>query len=134
MAPRKKAAAAAPVNALAARKAREQAEALALEVDSWKLSYGMWEEKPAKVIAAAQALRRRDMARATPVKALPSQGIYDVLVAESRQLMAAGQFDQAFGLVLRERQQTLALPGAQDDDLGDFRHAHLSSGPSPGRR
>ena len=38
----------------------EQAEAIALEVKSWNLSYGLFEDNPDKVAAAARALRRRD--------------------------------------------------------------------------
>ena len=41
----------------------EQAEALALEVKRWGLSYGLFDDTPDKVAAAARALRRRDQIR-----------------------------------------------------------------------
>ncbi len=41
----------------------EQAEALALEVKQWGMSYGLFEDTPDKVAAAARALRRRDKLR-----------------------------------------------------------------------
>ena len=73
----------------------EQAEAIAIEVNSWGLSYGLMEEKPAKVAAAARALRKRDQARNTPAKFQPSPAVYDVAVSEARHLLAVGQYDQA---------------------------------------
>ncbi len=73
----------------------EQAEAVAIDVNSWGLSYGMFEDKPSKIAAAARALRKRDATRSMPIKAQPSQGVYEVLVGEARHLAAAGQYDQA---------------------------------------
>ena len=73
----------------------EQAEAIALEVNSWGLSYSLMDEKPAKVAAAARALRKRDAARHVSPKNAPSLGIYESLVAESRQMMGLGQLDKA---------------------------------------
>ncbi len=73
----------------------EQAEALAMDVESWNLTYGRWEDKPTNVAAAARALRKRDVTRSLPVKSQPSQGVYDVLVGEARHLVAANQYDQA---------------------------------------
>ncbi len=73
----------------------EQAEAIALEVNSWGLSYSLMDEKPAKVAAAARALRKRDAARNVSSKNAPSLGIYESLVAESRQMMGVGQLDKA---------------------------------------
>src|SRR5262249_51031956 len=73
----------------------EQAEAIALDVKSWGLTYGMFEDNPDKVAAAARALRRRDAVRNSSPREQPSQGVYDVLVQEARQLMAAGRLDQA---------------------------------------
>jgi len=73
----------------------EQAEAIALDVDSWNLTYGRWEDKPNRVADAARVLRRRDATRSLPVKAQPSQGVYDVLVGEARHHLAANDLDQA---------------------------------------
>ena len=81
--------------ALLATNQFEQAEAIAIDVESWGLNYGRWEDKPSKVSAAARVLRNRDKTRALPVKQQPSQGVYDVLVAESRHLLAVNQLDQA---------------------------------------
>ncbi len=83
-----------------ARAALEQndynrAEAIAMEVDSWGLNYGMFEDNPSKVTAAARALRRRDGLRQAPPSEQPSQGTYDLLVQEARQFMANGRYDEA---------------------------------------
>ena len=69
----------------------EQAEAIALEVKGWNLSYGLFEDNPDKVAAAARALRQRDKIRNTPPREQASQGVYDILVQESRQLIEARQ-------------------------------------------
>ena len=73
----------------------EQAEAIALEVNSWGLSYSVFEDSPTKLASAARALRNRDKLRGVPAKDLPSQGAYDVLVLESRTLLNQGKYDQA---------------------------------------
>ena len=41
------------------------------------------------------ALRRRDKIRNTSAREQSSQGVYDILVQESRQLMKAGRLDEA---------------------------------------
>ena len=73
----------------------EQAEAIALDVKRWGLTYGLFEDNPDKVAAAARALRRRDKIRNTPPREQSSQGVYDILVQESRQLMSVGKLDEA---------------------------------------
>src|SRR5262249_8014434 len=73
----------------------EQAEALALDVKSWGLSYSVFDDTPAKVAAAAGALSHRDKIRNTSPREQSSQGVYDELVQESRQLLKAGHLDQA---------------------------------------
>ena len=73
----------------------EQAEAIALDVKGWGLTYGLFEDNPDKVAAAARALRRRDKIRNTPTREQSSQGVYDILVQESRQLMSVGKLDEA---------------------------------------
>jgi len=73
----------------------DQAEAIAIEVQSWNLTYGRWEDKPSRVADAARVLKKRDLTRSLPVKAQPSQGVYDVLVGEARRLLAVNQLDQA---------------------------------------
>ena len=73
----------------------EQAEAIAMDVKTWNLTYGMFEDTPDKVAAAARALRRRDVARNTIPSEQPSQGVYDVLVQEARQLASAGKLAEA---------------------------------------
>ncbi len=52
----------------------EQAEAIALEVKSWGLSYGFFEDSPDRVASAARALRRRDKIRNTPARDQSSHG------------------------------------------------------------
>ena len=73
----------------------EKAESIAMQVNSWGLSFGVFEDSPPKLASAARALRRRDAVRSVPVKAQPSQGVYDVLVHEARTLMGAGRYDEA---------------------------------------
>ena len=73
----------------------QQAEAVALEVKQWGLSYGLFDDTPDKVAAAARALRRRDKIRAMPARERSSQGVYDELVQESRQYVKAGRLDEA---------------------------------------
>ena len=52
----------------------EQAEAIALEVKGWNLSYGLFEDNPDKVAAAARALRKRDRIRNTPAQGAGQPG------------------------------------------------------------
>ncbi|MDR3619511.1 MAG: type II secretory pathway, component PulD, partial [Paludisphaera borealis] len=92
----------------------EQAEAIALEVKNWNLSYGMFEDNPDKVAAAARALRKRDGIRNTPAKEQASQGVYDVLVQESRQLMKIGRIDDAEAKA-RQAQRMNVVPSLTDD-------------------
>ncbi|WP_337177834.1 type II secretory pathway, component PulD, partial [Paludisphaera sp.] len=73
----------------------ESAEAIALEVKGWGLSYGMFEDNPDKVAAAARALRKRDAIRGADPKEQSSPGVYDVLVQESRQLVKVGKLAEA---------------------------------------
>ena len=73
----------------------EQAEAIALEVNSWGLAYGMIEDSPTKLGNAARALRKREQLRNTSPRGQVSQAVYDASVHQARALMAAGQYDQA---------------------------------------
>ncbi len=73
----------------------EQAEAVALEVKQWGISYGLFDETPDKVAAAARALRRREQMRHLSPREQSSQGVYRELVHESRQYLAAGRLDEA---------------------------------------
>jgi type II secretory pathway component GspD/PulD (secretin) len=92
----------------------EQAEAIALDVKSWGLSYGLFEDSPDKVASAARALRRRDKIRNTPQKEQSSQGIYDILVQESRQLLALGKLDEAEAKA-RQAERMNVVPGLTAD-------------------
>jgi tetratricopeptide (TPR) repeat protein len=73
----------------------EQAESIALEVNSWGVSFGAFDDKPSKVAAAARALRKRDEARNTLVKFQDSPNTYDYLVSEARHKMQTGELDIA---------------------------------------
>ncbi|MDE2508133.1 MAG: type II secretory pathway, component PulD, partial [Planctomycetota bacterium] len=73
----------------------ERAETVAIDVKSWNLSYGMFDDTPDKVASAARALRRRDSLRNGSAKELPSQSVYDALLVEARELMKRGKFDEA---------------------------------------
>ncbi len=99
----------------------EQAEAIALEVKGWGLSYGMFEDSPDKIAAAARALRRRDKIRNAPSKDQSSQGVYDILVEESRQLMLAGKFDEAEAKA-RQAQRMNVVPALTADRAESVLH------------
>ena len=74
----------------------------------------MFEDNPDKVAAAARALRRRDRSATAGPKDQPSQGVYDVLVQEARQLMAAGQFDQAEAKARQAQRMNVVPPLTAD--------------------
>jgi type II secretory pathway component GspD/PulD (secretin)/tetratricopeptide (TPR) repeat protein len=104
-----------------AAKQFEQAEALAMDVKGWNLSYGMFEDSPDKVIAAARALRRRDALRNTPPRDQQSQSVYLALVKESRRLMDAGQLDQAEEKAKRAQRMNV-VPGVTSDRAESVLH------------
>src|SRR5208283_5281722 len=85
----------------------DQAEAIAQEVKSWNLSYSLFGENPDKVAAAARALRKRDKIRNPPSREQPSQGVYDLLVQESRQLMKLGKLDEAEAKALQAQRMNV---------------------------
>jgi type II secretory pathway component GspD/PulD (secretin) len=99
----------------------EQAEAIALEVKQWGLSYGIFEDSPDKVAAAARALRRRDKIRNTPAKEQSSQGVYDILVEESRQMLLAGKLDEAEAKA-RQAQRMNVVPALTADRAESVLH------------
>ena len=73
----------------------DQAEALALDVDSWKLDFGMFEDSPKKVISATRAVKQRDKLRQAGTKGQVNLGIYDALLQESRELAKQGKLAEA---------------------------------------
>src|SRR5271165_380179 len=85
----------------------DQAEAIAQEVRSWNLSYGFFGENPDKVAAAARALRKRDKFHNTTTRERSSQGVYDVLVQESRQLMKLGKLNEAEAKALQAQRMNV---------------------------
>ena len=110
----------------------DQAEAIAQEVKSWNLSYGFFGENPDKVAAAARALRKRDKIRNTPTRERPSQGVYDVLVQESRQLMKLGKLNEAEAKALQAQRMNVvpALTADRAESvLHDIAMARVRSGP-----
>ena len=108
-----------------------QAEAIAQEVKSWNLSYSFFGENPDKVAAAARALRKRDKIRNTPPRERPSQGVYDVLVQESRQLMKLGRLNEAEAKALQAQRMNVvpALTADRAESvLHDIAMARVRSG------
>ncbi len=99
----------------------EQAEALALEVKKWGLSYGLFDDTPDKVAAAARALRRRDKIRGLPPREKSSQGVYDYLVQEARQSIKAGRLDEAEEKA-RKAQRMGVVPGLETDRAESVLH------------
>jgi len=115
----------------------ERAEAIAMDVKSWNLSYGLFEDNPDKVAAAARALRRRDSLRGESPRQQPSQGVYDVLVQEARQLAAAGKPDEAEAKA-KKAQRMNVVPAVTADRAEAVLHdlamarARQSSAPAKG--
>jgi len=99
----------------------DQAEAIAQEVKSWNLSYSLFGENPDKVAAAARALRKRDKIRNTTPREQPSQGVYDVLVQESRQLVKVGKLDEA-ETKARQAQRMNVVPALTADRAESVLH------------
>ena len=109
----------------------DQAEAIAQEVKSWNLSYSFFGENPDKVAAAARALRKRDKIRNTPTRERASQGVYDVLVQESRQLMKLGKLNEAEAKALQAQRMNVvpALTADRAESvLHDIAMARVRSG------
>ena len=92
----------------------EQAEVIALDVKKWGLTYGLFEDNPDKVAAAARALRRRDKIRNTTPREQSSQGVYDILVQESRQLMSVGKLDLAEAKARQAQRMNVVPPLTAD--------------------
>ena len=72
----------------------QRAETLALEVNSWGLSYGLMEDNPNKVISAARVLRRRSE-NSRGHSPLQNEDVYATLVKQARESMAAGRYEEA---------------------------------------
>ena len=92
----------------------EQAEAIALDVKTWGLTYGLFEDNPDKIAAAARALRRRDKIRNTSPRDQSSTGVYDILVQESRQLMSRGMLDEAEAKARQAQRMNVVPPLTAD--------------------
>src|SRR5262249_4066587 len=92
----------------------EQAEAIALDVKSWNVNFGVFEDNPDKLASAARALRRRDTLRNSAPREQPSPGVYDVLVHEARELMAKGEWDKAEAKA-RQAQRMNVVPTLTSD-------------------
>ena len=109
----------------------DQAEAIAQEVKSWNLSYSFFGDNPDKVAAAARALRKRDKIRNTPTRERASQGVYDVLVQKSRQLMKLGKLNEAEAKALQAQRMNVvpALTADRAESvLHDIAMARVRSG------
>ncbi len=89
-------------------------KSIALDVKRWGLTYGLFEDNPDKVAAAARALRRRDKIRNTPPREQSSQGVYDILVQESRQLMSVGKLDEAEAKARKAQRMNVVPPLTAD--------------------
>ena len=99
----------------------DQAESIAQEVRGWNLSFGLFEDNPDKVAAAARALRKRDKIRTTTPREQASQGVYDVLVQESRQLVKIGKLDEA-EVKVRQAQRMNVIPALTADRAESVLH------------
>ncbi len=99
----------------------EQAESIALDVKGWGLTYGLFEDNPDKVASAARALRRRDKIRNTPARDQSSQGVYDIMVQESRELVSLGKLDEAEAKA-RQAQRMNVVPSLTADRAESVLH------------
>jgi len=69
---------------------------IARQVNGWGASYNiLWDDTPAKVIDAANALKRRSVANATREQSAKDKTIAASLVAEARSLAKEGKLDEA---------------------------------------
>ncbi|QDV34128.1 type II secretory pathway, component PulD [Tautonia plasticadhaerens] len=68
----------------------DRAQAIAQEVASWGLSFGVLEDSPEKVIAATRALRSQKSGASRN-----DQSTYDLLVSEARTMLQQGELDAA---------------------------------------
>jgi type II secretory pathway component GspD/PulD (secretin) len=90
----------------------DQAEALAVEVGTWGVRYGMFEDNPTKVAAAARAMKRRDLARRGDHAV--SKDLYQIQLAEARDLLRNGKLDEA-EMKARYAQRMNIVPGLNED-------------------
>ncbi len=73
----------------------DAAEGIASEVASWNVRFSLLGDNPQKVVAAARALRKRDLTRNAGKNAQPSEALYNAAVAQARQFYNAGRLDEA---------------------------------------
>lgn len=92
----------------------QKAEAIANEVDSWHVDFGILDDTPEKVMSAARAVRRRDIARNAGGAAGASQDLYGVLVAEARAALTAGHLEEAEYKASRAQMMNVAPPLTAD--------------------
>ncbi|GIW87369.1 MAG: hypothetical protein KatS3mg108_1693 [Isosphaeraceae bacterium] len=114
----------------------DRAEAIATEVANSPIKLGVLEDNPSKVLAACQAVRRRGQSRRGGSAITQSEDLYNTLVAEARQLQAAGRFDEAEARA-RQAQQLNVVPSLAADraeavlaDLATARAAMAKSDPA----
>ena len=102
------------------------------------MTFGIFEDNPDKVAAAARALRRRDQIRNTPTRDQSSQGVYDLLVQEARQLISVGRLDEAEAKA-RQAQRMNVVPPLTADRAESVLHelamarAQKDTRPTPAR-
>jgi hypothetical protein len=90
----------------------DQAEAIAVEVGTWGVRFGMFDDNPAKVASAARAVKRRELGRHGDHGV--SKDLYQMQVAEARDLLKKGALDEA-EMKARYAQRLNVVPGLSDD-------------------
>jgi type II secretory pathway component GspD/PulD (secretin) len=88
----------------------DQAEAIALDVETWKLDFGMFEDSPKKVVAATRAIKQRDKIRQAGTKAEVNLGVYDALVQEARLMARDGNLEAAEAKARQAMSMNVAPP------------------------
>jgi type II secretory pathway component GspD/PulD (secretin) len=92
----------------------DQAEAIAREVGGWNLRYSLLDDTPDKVLAAVQAVKRRDAVRQNGTAAGLGQDLYHVLVQEARAALAAGQVEVAEAKAQQAQRMNVVVPVTAD--------------------
>jgi type II secretory pathway component GspD/PulD (secretin) len=92
----------------------EVAEAIAQQVATWNVSFGMLDDTPDKVLSAARALRKRDVVRNAGPTATAAQDFYAMAIQEARGALAAGKLDAAEEAARKAQQLNVVPPLTAD--------------------
>ena len=92
----------------------EQAEAIASRSRAGDCPTGFSRTTPTRLRPRPVRLRRRDKIRNTPPREQSSQGVYDMMVQESRQLISVGKLDEAEAKARQAQRMNVVPPLTAD--------------------